>query len=123
MHNPIMYAVCSRMNGKKIILATILLIIALIYIQSIRNKEDYRYLNKRPDRISKIPKFERTDIFGKPIYSNEFERKNLYIQFIDAKYELDIKLFDEVYKACKNKELQVLIFLNDFNFNEINYLG
>ncbi len=103
------------------IIAGVLIFTIIIIFVSIRRKEGpYR----SPVKLTELPKFVSVDVNGAEVRSKDFKGKNLFVQFIDPRNKMDIKLFKDVYSNWKEEDLSFLLIVKEFDrFNsrvEIN---
>lgn len=93
----------------KFIKIIILLTAIIIFIFIQREKRSYQH----PDQITELPKFEAIDINGSKVKSSDFKGRNLYIQFINSRFQPDIFLLETVYTKWVNENLHFLGIISD----------
>ena len=93
----------------KIIMGVFIFIIIIVFI----NIRKHQVFYSSAMELTDLPKFEAVDTDGTKLKSSDLKDKNLYIQFINSKFQPDIDLFESVYSK--------LISENE-NINEFEYL-
>jgi len=93
---------------KRLILALAILSFVLIYTYNKNAKETKGV-------IKEIPSFHLKDINGKPIDSNNFIGRKLYIQFLNADVEYQVQLLINVITKYKSIDTVSIIIVNNFD--------
>ena len=103
------------------IVAGILIFTIIIIFVSIKRREG---THRSSVKFTTLPKFASVDINGLEVKSKDFMGKNLFVQFIDPRNKMDIKLFKDVYSNWKEEDISFLLAVREFDsFNsrvEIN---
>lgn len=101
--------ITKKRNILRLFIGVVVFIMALIFIQ-IKKKSE---ILESGYRSAKLPNFDTFDTSGKPIKSDDFNRKILFVQFVNPLDDNDLELLRNVYLYWKNENLSFIIITKD----------